>query len=193
MPKSKKQKYAKCPCCQTERHRTEMKTAIAQMEKLDRAAYKHYKALSIDTYASFIDSDFNWACDVCLNNKKAILAHPSLQQYAWNPNYAYFDTRHTCRTCETVFTFSKEEKKYWFETLKFWTDAEPVNCVNCRKEVRQFKNQNTRLSNILQQKEEDISIEELEEVIEIYTKWEKIKRVKYYQSVLRKQKNHVCD
>jgi hypothetical protein len=177
-----------------EKHQTEMKVAIAQMEKLERAEYKHYNELNINTYYSFnsfINSDFNWACDNCLNNKKAILASPNAQNYCWYPNYAYFDTTHTCRTCNIEFTFGKEEKKYWFENLKFWIDAEAVNCPKCRKEIRQFKTENTRLSKILKQREDDISVDALNEVIEIYIKWEKIERVKYYQAVLRKRSSRV--
>lgn len=143
--------------------------------------------MSKGNYIGFINFDFNWACDYCLETQLAIKGQPREQNYCWHPHYAYFDTQPTCRTCETVFTFSKEEKQYWFEILKFWTDAEAVNCVNCRKAIRKLKPLNTRLSNILKQKEEDISIVELEEVIDIYTKWEKTQRLKYYQSVLRKR------
>jgi len=188
MPKKQKKKYAKCPCCNKEKHRTEMKMVIAQKEQLDRASYgKYYKELDIDTYGGFIDSNFDWACDACLESKKAVKANPNTQNYCWYPYYAYFDLSINCKTCKSEFVFSKEEKKFWFESLKFWIDSEPVNCVTCRKEIRQLKKENKILSDILSKKEDDISFTELEKVIEIYTIWQKEDRVKYYQSVLKKR------
>ena len=183
-----KMKYAKCPACKTEKHKTEMKVAISDMEKLEKAEYKNYKKLKINTFDSFIESDFSWACDFCLKSKKAIKANPSLQNYSWNPNYAYYDTEKICRTCNDKFTFSKEEKKYWYEGLKFRLDSEPVNCFNCRKEVRKYKIENNFLSETLKKNEEEISINELEKVIEIYKDWQKEQRAKYYESLLNKRK-----
>ena len=51
-----------------------MKEAIAQKDAEDRAKYKYYHELEINTYDSFINSDFDWACDACLEKKKAIKA-----------------------------------------------------------------------------------------------------------------------
>ena len=82
----------------TEKHRTEMTICLSILEKLDRKLYKHYKELNIDTYDSFIDCNFEWACDTCLKDKKAILANPELQTYAWNPNLAYHDKDLICQT-----------------------------------------------------------------------------------------------
>lgn len=187
--KRNKKKYPKCPCCNQAKHKTEIKIAISEMEKIDELQYKHHKELKINTYASFIDSDFEWACDECLESKKAIKGNPGLQNYCWNPNYAHYDSQLMCRNCNTEFTFSKEEKKYWLEGLKFWIDSTPVNCVNCRKEIRKLKAENKTLSEILKKEESEISVSELEKVVEIYTKWEKDNRTKYYQSILRKRKN----
>lgn len=176
--KRSKNKYAKCPSCKAEIHKTEIKMAISEMEKTDRLQYNHYN--------NFIDSNFDWACDVCLDNKKAIRANPRLQNYSWNPNYAYYDSQFQCRNCNSDFIFSKEEKKYWFESLKFWIDSIPIHCIDCRKEIRQLKLENKMLSDILEKEETDISSDELNTVIEIYTKWAKKEKVKYYQAILRK-------
>ena len=187
--KRNKKKYPKCPSCNQDKHRTEMKIAISDMEKIDKAQYKHYKELKMETYGGFVDSNFEWACDACLDSKKAIKANPSLQNYSWNPHYAYSDSEITCSNCNTEFTFSKEEKKHWLEVLKFWVDSTPVNCLNCRKEIRKLKAENKTLSEILKKEESEISVSELEKIVEIYTKWEKNNRVKYYQSILRKRKS----
>lgn len=80
--KREKKKFPICPCCNTAKQRTEMKLAISEMEKVDIQAYpKYYKELDLNQYYSFIDSDFSWACDACLDSKKAIKANPSLQNY----------------------------------------------------------------------------------------------------------------
>lgn len=187
--KKKKRKYAKCPSCETNKHRTEMRTAISEMEEMDRLQYKNYNKLGIDTYEGFIDSDFGWACDACLQSKKAIKGSPTSQNYCWHPNYAHFDSNKICTNCGSNFIFSKEEKKYWYESLKFWIDSEPVNCLKCRREIRHYKSENKILSEILRNEESEISISELEKVVEIYTNWQIEQKVKYYQSVIIKKKN----
>ena len=185
--KRKKKKYARCPSCDSEKHSTEMKIAISHMEAVDRAQYKHYNEMDINTYASFIDSDFGWACDSCLEKKRATKGNPGLQNYCWNPHYAYFDTSKVCRKCNKDFVFGKEEKRFWYENLKFWPFAEPENCVDCRKDIRKYKSENKTLSEILRKKEEDILTEEIKIVIEIYTSWQIEQKAKYYQSVLNKR------
>ncbi len=185
--KKGKRKYAKCPSCKANVHKTEMKIAISEMEKVEKLQCNNYKELRIDTYNSFINSNFDWACDICLEDSKAIKANPSLQSYSWNPSYAYYDSCIKCENCNSDFTFSKQEKKYWFESLKFWIDSIPLHCMNCRKELRQLKLENALLSDILKKNKIDIGLEELEKVIEIYTKWEKEERAKYYKSILRKR------
>lgn len=168
-----------------------METVISVMKKLDRDQYKHYKELKIDTYSSFIQSNFDWACDDCLNSKKAIQAIPELQNYCWNPHYAYFDSTFICNKCKSEFIFKKEEKKFWYESLKFWIDSTPNNCTSCRKDIRQLKIENKTLSEILRKEESEIEVGELEKVIAIYTKWEKIERAKYYKSILVKRKRNL--
>ena len=83
------------------------------LEQLQRTEYgKRYKELALDKYlyGSFVEADFEWACDRCLETKKAILASPGLQETPWTPNLAYSDTLMHCNECKTEFTFKKEEK-----------------------------------------------------------------------------------
>ena len=164
-----------------------MKEAIAQKDAEDRVHYKYYNELDINTYSSFMNSDFSWACDSCLDKKKAIKGHPNLQNYCWDPHFAYFDSNKICRKCNVEFVFGKEEKKFWYESLKFWHSSEPVNCVNCRKDIRQYKTENKILSDILRKKEEDITLIELEKVVEIYMNWDLEEKAKYYQSMIKKR------
>ncbi len=187
MAKQKK-KFAKCPSCNTNKHKTEMEYAVSDMTKLEKKTYKYYKELKIDSYGTFIDSDFEWACDACLDSKKAIKANLSSQDSSSPQHFAYFDTSLTCRKCQAMFIFSKDEKKFWYEGLKFRTESIPVNCTNCRKEVRQLKLENKTLSDILKKEEKELSKEELNEIVNIYAKWQKTEREKYFRSLLKKKK-----
>lgn len=171
----RKKAYPKCPSCKIPRHPTEMKEALTENEKIDASS-------------DFMDGSFDWACDLCLSSKKAIKANPGLQNYCWSPHYAYFNSHLICRNCDTPFIFSIKEKQFWFEEIKFWIDSAPVNCLNCRKEIRLLKKENKTLSDILSKKEDAISVDELKKVIQIYAKWQKEERAKYYQSVLKKRK-----
>jgi hypothetical protein len=182
-----KKKYPKCPCCLTERNRTEMKVCLSILEKIERKEFKHYKEWGIDPYNSFIGDNFEWACDTCLNEKKAILANPGLQTFVWSPNLAYFDSEKVCRTCGKDFKFTKEEKQLWYEKLKFWMDSEPVNCLQCRRELRVLKAENKILSGILQKAEKEITVDELKTVADIYRKWDKPEKVKFYEAMTRKK------
>ncbi|HEX6427904.1 MAG TPA: zinc-ribbon domain containing protein, partial [Niastella sp.] len=161
-----------------------MTVCLAILEEMEKKEYKHYKELNIDTYNNFIDSSFEWACDVCLQNKKAILASPAQQNTSLTPSLAYHDIEKNCRTCGAEFTFTKEEKKLWYEQLKFWIDSEPVNCLKCRRQIRLLKAENKTLSDILQKDEQEITIDELKIVSDIYRKWDKIEKVKFYESMV---------
>jgi len=183
-----KKRYAKCPSCITEKHRTEMETSLSILEKTERKEYKHYKELNIDTYKSFIDSNFEWACDDCFKLKKAIVATPGSQIYSGSPHLAYYDMKLICNKCGIDFLFSKEEKKLWYESLGFGLYSIPNNCLKCRKDLRQLKSENTTLSEILKKDESNLAIDELEKIIEIYSDWHKGDKAKYYESLLRKRK-----
>jgi hypothetical protein len=186
--KSKPKKiYAVCPACGMEKHRTEMTTAVSTLEKLERQLYRHYKEMGLDPYNSFINADFEWACDKCLSEKRAIPANPSLQVSLYN-NLAYHDTKSTCRKCGEEFLFKKEEKQLWYEGLKFGSYSAPVNCLKCRREIRQLKAENQVLTDILKKEEEEISISELEQVAEVYRNWGKDDRAKYYEALIKKKR-----
>ena len=190
--KRSKTKLAICPCCLIEKHRTEIQTCVSVLEKMERQAFKHYKELQLEkyTYGSFVDSSFEWACDSCLENKKAILATLGLQEIPWTPHLAYFDTHLNCYSCKKEFVFKKEEKKAWYESYKLPINAQPNNCLDCRRKTRNQHAENKAISEILKKPEEEITDNQLQEVIEMYTSWDKMEKVKYYQSILNKRKNN---
>ena len=192
MPKQNKD-FAQCPCCKSYRYKSETEQAISDLVSMDQKTIKYIKLTKSDHYQSLINGQYDWACDLCLNSKQAIKAQPQLQNYCWNPYLAYYDSELTCQSCQTNFVFSKEEKKYWYEELQFWIDSIPKNCVNCRKTLRELKKENQALSKILRKPEPHLNEVELRIVIEIYKKWNKENRAKYYQSVLKKNFNKKTD
>ncbi len=182
--RKQKKKYAKCPCCSIEKHSTEITVCLSILEKI---IMKYYNSPASDAYEMLVDSSYQWACDDCLNRKKAIVAFPAFQNNELKSYLAYYDTKLTCRTCGTGFIFAKEEKKLWYETLKFRIEAIPVNCLPCRKKVRLLKIENNTLSDILKKADHDISMEDLKKLVEIYTNWNKPEKVSYYQKLIRKR------
>ena len=127
------------------------------------------------------------AIKYCLKDKKATLANPGLQIYPWTPHLAYHDVDLICKNCGTDFKFTKEEKQLWYEKLKFWIDSEPTNCLKCRRQLRLLKSENKTLSDILRKNKNEISIDELKVVADIYRKWDKIEKAKFYDSIIRKK------
>jgi hypothetical protein len=61
-----------------------------------------------------------------------------------------------CSKCKCDFYFSAKEQVHWYETLKFWADSVPVECVECRGVSRAICNLNKRLSKVLNVKNMDI-------------------------------------
>jgi hypothetical protein len=167
-----------------------MQTCVSILEKIERQEFKHYKELQLDqyTYPSFINSNFEWACDSCLETKKAILAIPGIQETPRTPHLAYFDTQLTCYSCKKEFLFKKEEKKAWYESYKLPVNAQPDNCLDCRRKTRKQNSENKIISEILKKSEIEIKDNELEKVVGIYTSWDKMGKAKYYQSILNRRR-----
>ncbi len=78
-----------------------------------------------------------WACNTCLEAKRAMKADPAKQKFkACEPYYAYFDEERTCQKCQRQFVFTKEEQKHWYERLGFWVWSRPVNCKACSRKKK---------------------------------------------------------
>lgn len=134
----------------------------------------------------FFEEQQDWACDVCLRAGKADIATITKQNYCWHPRYAYFDSHFQCTSCGIAFVFDRSEKRFWYETLGFWIESEPRHCPACRKEVRQWKSENTKLSELLRKGETALKSADVEEIIRIYEGWHLSDKVKYYKSLLSK-------
>ena len=63
----------------------------------------------------------------------AIPADPARQHYAVYPRRFYIDQLRTCWDCARPFLFFAREQRYWFETLRFFVDADAVRCTDCRR------------------------------------------------------------
>lgn len=129
---------------------------------------------------------FEWACDHCLETGRAIEGKVAEQTFCDNPPYlAYLDKKKNCETCSKNYIFSKEEQKFWYEELKFWVQSTPKNCQACRKEIRNKKNLNTKLSKLI--KHADLKdANQLIEISQLYFEMGKVEKGKKYATLAKK-------
>lgn len=75
-----------------------------------------------------------WACPRCVKQGRAIEGHPARQTFLdWLPYFAYFDERRRCDDCGATYVFGAAEQQYWYETLRFWVQSRPKQCLPCRR------------------------------------------------------------
>lgn len=156
------------------------------MEKIERGQRKYFKQIGIDSYQTLACSDFEWACDECLHSGKAIPANPEAQENACEKKLSYSDEVKICQKCGSEFLFSKNEKKTWYESYRFHLDSTPVNCLKCRREVREVRAENKILSDTLKKGEKGLSVSDLNRVKYIYQKWDKPEKVSFYKALIKK-------
>lgn len=138
------------------------------------------------TYEELLQDEYQWACDLCLDNGKAIIADPAQQTFCdHEPYLAYFDQAKACPTCQQAYTFTKEEQQFWYEELKFWVQSKPTQCAKCRKASRHLKQLNKELSEILKDKAK-LTIEQMARLIQIYNELNKPDKSKYYARMIEK-------
>ncbi|KAB2843147.1 MAG: hypothetical protein F9K47_07635 [Burkholderiales bacterium] len=76
-------------------------------------------------------------------------ANTDKQNFAVFPRQYYVDVLRTCRTCHRPFIFFAREQRYWFETLRFFVDADCVLCPVCRRDSRTVQRRLRRYSDLL--------------------------------------------
>ncbi|MFC5476293.1 zinc-ribbon domain containing protein [Paraherbaspirillum soli] len=81
--------------------------------------------------------------------KSVIIADPTQQNYAMYPRNYYVDMLKKCRTCQRPFIFFAKEQKHWFETLKFYVDADCVTCPRCRRDTQTERRRLQRYSGLV--------------------------------------------
>lgn len=78
----------------------------------------------------------------------ALPADTSKQNYAVFPRAYYVDVARTCRSCTRRFIFFAREQRYWFETLRFFVDADCVLCPECRRTAHALKRRLRRYADL---------------------------------------------
>lgn len=188
MAKSKKTNSTiYCPCCNKSIYKAEIQeiSTIFPFEGMlisDKTNRTKSFVEIIQRYPSF----YQWACDNCMAQKKAILGNPHQQNYQLgNPYLAYFDKTFTCQSCKEDFVFSKEDQQYWYEKLQFLVYSKPNHCKECRKEIREAKNLNTELSNLLKNGKPDEE-DSLLRIAAIYKEMGKSEKMKVHLAEVEK-------
>ncbi|MEM7182847.1 MAG: zinc-ribbon domain containing protein [Spirochaetota bacterium] len=195
MRKKKKSTLLYCPCCQKDVDR-EKYTQLVKLEEIvvNKEAHPWRPQLGW-AVAAAQSRNLQWACDPCLKGGVAKAGRPWLQLFCdLNPYFAYTDKTIPCVTCKQDFIFSKAEQIHWYEKLQFWVQSVPKNCPTCRKKIRQDKNRNTEISEIVQHIKEDlqaVSVEKILQLVELYVEIDKIDKAKYYLSLARKKAKQV--
>lgn len=186
-------KKSKCPSCGIKRTPDETRELHKFIDRLFEQQprwsdwfYRGEKELAYDKYTR----GNGWACDECTRKDLVLLADLEKQEYLdWPPYFVYLEKERECRTCGSEFLFSKEEQKFWYETLGFWVQSEAVNCKECRADIRKRRDRIREAQKELQEISPNLnfdSIEQLENVIELYKITESHNKVKQYTDRLNK-------
>jgi hypothetical protein len=83
----------------------------------------------------------------------ALIAETNKQNFSICPREYYVDVLRSCRTCHRQFIFFAKEQRYWFETLRFFVDADCVHCPDCRRESRTVQRRLRRYSDLFAKNE----------------------------------------
>jgi len=91
-----------------------------------------------------------WACDGCLQAKRALKADVARQNLGLGtPFAAYVDRPFHCADCAAKAVFSAAEQRHWFEKLGFLIWVYPKQCASCRAQRRRKKRSNRALADAL--------------------------------------------
>jgi hypothetical protein len=78
-----------------------------------------------------------WACIQCFEAGRALEGHPAEQTFCdMNPYFAFVDAGLRCHDCGCLFIFAATEQRFWYETMKFWVQSRPKQCIRCRRARR---------------------------------------------------------
>lgn len=179
-------KTIQCPCCQQQKEGKNYQRVLS--------LFPFQGAMrDINSEQYYVDNRlYQWACDRCLKQGKAILGNPKKQYHTFSspvdtasPYLAYFDQNRHCTQCGVKFTFSKEEQLYWYETLRFVVYSQPKQCPLCRKNIREIKALNKELSMLLQGGTPK-TMSDLERIATIYSLMGNEQKAKKYQNKVKK-------
>ncbi|MGI4872914.1 MAG: zinc-ribbon domain containing protein [Janthinobacterium lividum] len=189
MKQKSKPDLLKCPCCNQRRTKDECSVFAAQCaNEVPKQHYVSWKGKFVldeqSTYwtDAIAGTNRNWACDNCLQQERAVRAHPRLQQFCdFTPHFTFFDKRSACRDCGQEFIFTKGEQQFWFENLKFWVQVKKVRCAKCLAIKKRQKKLSYLLTNY-----DYRDLTKLAEIIAIYLEREEIQRAKHILTLTKK-------
>jgi len=174
----------RCPCCQDKISSSSIKQILLLLRDGFVQPNGNSKGEAFIHIVRRYPSLYQWACDNCLNEGKALLSNPSKFRDSWNPTthlLAYYDKGYTCESCGEKGILGKEIQKHWYEELKLNLHVRTARCKSCRK----ARDLNTELSNLLKDgKPEDKA--SLMRVSEIYEAMGKIEKMKAYRRAAEK-------
>lgn len=125
-----------CPCCGMPRPVADTPLLRAEAEWRATGAIDTRRAPGWSVEAAQA-RDLQWACDRCIHAGRALLGHPAVQTWCdFNPYFAFIDVKVPCEDCGEAFIFSGAEQQHWYETLKFWVQSRPKQCLVCRRARR---------------------------------------------------------
>jgi hypothetical protein len=81
--------------------------------------------------------------------ESVLAADATKQNYSVFPRRYYVDVQRQCRMCDRPFIFFAREQRYWYETLRFFVDADCVHCPDCRRESRTSQRRIRRYSDLM--------------------------------------------
>jgi Probable zinc-ribbon domain len=134
MGKTKKAKQIDkliCPCCSKLR-------PIVDTNLLQAEAYWIANGAPPEWLVSAARSGrLQWACRHCIKAGRALAGNPAVQTWRYHDPYlAFFDVELRCEDCKEQFLFTASEQRFWYETLKFWVQSRPKQCIPCRQARR---------------------------------------------------------
>jgi len=183
-------KGATCPCCSA-RIKKKNSTTLQKFINTLFDAYPNwvefwYANDRQRAYRQYTSSEKRLPCDNCLSKGVALAANVLEQKFMdWPPFFAYYDEVRVCAICDSKFTFTKEEKIYWFENLKFWVTDDSVSCHSCRNIKKQRKEAQKTLEKLIPNLNIK-TIEELEQAIALYRFTDSHKKIEFYSKILSK-------
>src|SRR5687768_689005 len=96
-----------CPCCKISRYQSEY---LHLKEFNDQYKFDYMFSVIESAKQNFL----HWACDKCLEEKKAILGTPKLQNWGGfaYPYFAFYDEEKNCQTCKNHSRLEKRNRNF---------------------------------------------------------------------------------
>lgn len=136
MAKAEQPDKLRCPVCGKPRPVADTNLLRAEADWLATGAYDTRRApgWSVEEARA---GELQWACNHCIRAGRALEGHPAVQTWCdYNPYFAFIDAELRCEDCGQQFIFTATEQQYWYETLKFWVQSRPKQCLQCRRARR---------------------------------------------------------